>query len=333
MFSNRLGVIACTAAGATLVLASTACAQDPQEDLVGLIKQAIESQSGSVDINGRILSSDGMLLDGVTVDFYFRKAGDVLADAEIRDESLVADGSFHIKRRNVSSVNLWISKKGYYSEQWSFGFDEETERKNPGGYERIDVEIVLQEQPIPAPLIKSGGFLRSDDRGPISVVVTTRDSSGESWLRRNGEENSIEWPYFLLVPALDDNSEMPTKEFVVSGQRRKKIVLEKGWIRVANSKPGDGFIFYDPGPIPPKVENAMRTMNQAPETGYSQDLEISLTHSPEKVFFYCRFDGKYGKGMITGRPRVVVENDTEQVRALLLVFMNPTGSRNVSYLH
>ncbi len=305
-----------------------------REEMIRQLEAWAETQVGDIDIRGRVFSSNGMPLNDVTVTYNFREFGDIVAETEINEESLKADGSFRITREGVSSVNVWVGKLGYYAERWSFVFNEETPRSNPGGFERVDIEFVLEKKPVSAPLVKYVGILRTDASGPVSVVEVERRGSGEAWLRRKDTRKELPWPYVFLAGGEADGSELPISEFTVSDSRRR-LGLEAGSIQLENCGEGDGFIVRKGIKAPPsRDEIGLRQLLEAPENGYSNRLEVAATDdNPETIYFYCKVDGQFGKGFVSGRPIIAEEEGRQVARAKILIYLNPTGSRDVSYTH
>jgi hypothetical protein len=311
------------------------CAQEVEDPLLKGVIEVAEKRIGGLDIRGRVVSADGQPLQDVTVMYFFREFGDVLTRKDIDRKRMNVDGDFSIKKRNVSSANLWIAKEGFYSEQWSFVFDEDTPRENPSGLERIDLEIVLLEEPSPAPLIKFEGTLRTSAMGPVSVLF-----SKKRLLPRMGREKEEEilrdfsWPNIYLAVDKAVDGTVGRTSYIPEGKKSSIDILARGWVRLSQPDTDDGFVVFDPGVIPPRERHAFRGMLDAPPEGYTPDLEIPVPGSPRKVFFYCRIHGQYGKGMVSGRPPVVVEEgEDEMAVALITVFLNPTGSRDVRYVH
>lgn len=304
-----------------------------QKEMLRQLEQWVETQIGSIDIRGRVVSEDGQPLMGVTVGYIFSEFGDAIGRKEVKREHLTANGDFRIRRRDVSSVDLRIYKEGYYSERWWYGFNEETPRRNPNGFETVEIEVVLEKQARRAPLKKFDGILRADVRGPVSVVEVKRQGSGAAWLWKNGEKRELDWPHVLLESADTGKDKLSVIEYQPDDQRHKKRGLERGWIRFNDPNPGDGFIVYESGESPVRPEIGMRKMTTAPESGYQENLELATRAGPSKVYFYCKLYGQYGKGMVSGRPFVAVEDERQVARAAILLFLNPTGSRDVSYIH
>lgn len=307
--------------------------QSEQKEMRRQLEQWLDAHYGNIDIRGLVVSEDGQPLMGVTVSYSFSKFADSVAGKEIKRESLTADGDFRIRRRNISAVYLSIHKPGYYSERWWYTFNEETPRTNPNGFETVEVEIVLEKQATRLALKKFDGILRADVRGPVSVVEVKRQGSGEAWLWKNGEKRDLDWPHVLLETADTGEDELSVVEYQDDNQRHTKLGLERGWVRFNDPDPGDGFIVHEVGEIPTRPEIGMRKMTTAPESGYEENLELAAGERPSKVYFYFRFHGQYGKGMVSGRPFVAVEEERQVARVAILLFLNPSGSRNVSYVH
>jgi hypothetical protein len=316
-----------------LFLVCVACAQDIDDPTLKVYEDAARSLTGSIDLSGRVVDSEGVPIDDVTIKYFCRQLQDVLSTDEIDYKRIKVDGDFRFKESNISSVHLTFLKEGYYSDTWSFGFHPDRRRNDPDGIERIDIEIVLERQPPSAPLKKYQGILRTGSSGPISVVEIQRQGSGETWLLKNGQTRELNWPYLFLIAGDGSDAHLPVVEFESEDHPILKKGLERGWIEFSDFAEGDGFVVYEQSEHFERAEIGMRRMMDAPDTGYERVLQVAAEGVPETIFFYCRFKGRYGKGMVSGRPIVAVEDGRRVARAALLVYLNPTGSRNVRYIH
>jgi len=327
-------MIAGLSLGISILFSLLACAQENTQTILGQLKEVAASRTGSIDIHGRVISEDGQPLDGVSIDYYSREFGDIVSDKQIVNESQIIDGSFRIKRSDISTINIWVYKQGYYSNRWSFGFDSDSPREYTGGFERVNLEIVLEKKPEPAPLKHIRGILRTDANGPVSVVFTK-----QRLLPRTGkvEEEKVmsdfSWPNIYLESDSDTGEELRKTKFLEKGQTHPRDGLARGKIRLSDPDLGDGFVVFDPGEVPARPEIAMRGMNIAPESGYGKDIDVSAQESPSKIYFFCKIHGQYGKGMVSGRPLITEEEGQQVARALILIYLNPTGSRDVAYIH
>jgi hypothetical protein len=313
-----------------------ACSQDVKGPMHQQLEYALESFTGSIDVHGRVVDENGIPLNGVTVKYFFRDLGEILSEERIEYRYLTVDGDgrFRIRQKDVSSVRLTFFKEGYYANSWSFGFDPEKPSQSPREVEKFDIEIVLEKQPISAPLKKFEGILRTDSIGPVSVVEVKRMGSGETWLRKKDTRKELPWPYVFLAAGEADGLELPISEFTFRGKRRR-LGLREGSIQLENCGEGDGFIMRSGVQAPPsRDEIGLRQLLEAPESGYSSRLEVAATDdNPETIYFYCKANGQYGKGMVSGRPIIAEEDGREVARAAILIYLNPTGSRDVAYLH
>ena len=102
---------------------------------------------------------------------------------------------------------------------------------------------------------------------------------------------------------------------------------------MVGSKEGDGFLPADIGQIPAVFEHGFRCLLEAPETGYSQKLDLNPVDGKEKLFFYCRVGGHFGKGVVTNPPLIIESGGRDIAIANVVVFLNPTDSRNVAFIH
>jgi len=311
----------------------SACAQETDDQELRRMERVVEAMTGSIDLRGRVVDRDGNSLTDVTIKYFFREIQDPLSNTEIDYRRMTANGDFQIKKVDISAVHLTILKKGYYSETWSYGFHPDERKQGLQDFERIDVEIVLEKQPASAPLKKYEGILRTALGGPISVVEVKRQGSGETWLWKDGEKRELSWLHVKLAADEGDGGGLPAEEFWSKDHRFRKKGLRRGWIRFSDVVEGDGFIIFEPSRIHHWAETGMRSMTEAPEAGYMSDLEVSAEGSPETIYFYCKVNGNYGKGMVSGRPVIAVEEGLQVARAAILIYLNPTGSPNVSYIH
>jgi len=68
--------------------------------------------------------------------------------------------------------------------------------------------------------------------------------------------------------------------------------------------------------------------------GYKPILNISINSEGEELFFYCRIAGKYGKGLVTNLVPISEKGEGEEnAYARIIIFLNPTGSRDVTFVH
>jgi len=319
--------------GSIVLLNCSACAQDAKEPTLNRFEEAAKSMTGSIDLHGRVVDRSGRPIRDVTIKYFFRELQDFLSNGEIDYERMRVDGDFRIEQSDISAVHLTVLKDGYYSETWSYGFDPERPRLNPEGIERIEIAIVLEEQPVSAPLRKYAGILRTDLNGPISVVEVKRQGSGETWLWKDGEKRDLNWTHVLLATEDEIGSALSVVEFRSKDQRFLHKGLRQGWIRFNDSAEGEGFITYEPGEINEWAEMGMRRMTEAPEGGYERAVEVAVEKSTETIFFFCKVNGHYGKGMVSGQPIVALEDGRQVARAEILIYLNPTGSRDVSFIH
>ena len=316
-----------------LIAPNFACAQEIQDPMLKDLIVAVDSQIGSLEIRGRVISSEGQPLEDITILYFFRDFGEVVAKHEIEQKKMLVDSEFEIREKDISSVFLTFLKEGYYSETWSYSFDENTPRTNPGGYERIDLEIVMTERPEHSPLLRFEGALKTDLAGLVSVVEIKRQNGRETSLRRNGQQIDIKWPYLFLETEVSVEHGFERTTFWPNSKRAPIEVIASGRIRPSQLDVDDGFVIFDPGEVPVRVERVFRKMVQAPDSGYKPDLEIAAPDSPRWVYFFCRLNGQYGKGMVSGKPAILVEDGREVAIARIVIYLNPTGSRDVAYIH
>ena len=300
-----------------------------------VIDEFIRQHTGDIEITFRIRSTEGKPLNRVSVRLTKSNLSDAMGD-EYDPDRFVVDSELRIKETGVSAVHLSFFKDGFYSERWEYAMSERPP-ESWGKLHKINVDISMTPQPVPAPLKKFEGGLRADRDGPLSVLFPTKKRlpSGEP----SNHDVSVppkedkSFPYLYLVADVRHDGRLATTLFPLKSFSVPKPVLSRGSLRIAGSSDGDGFLPVDIGKVPSIFEHGFRRLQQAPESNYSDILELVPAEGNEKLFFYCRIGGRFGKGVVSNPPMVFDREGIETAFALTTIYLNPTGSRDVSYLH
>ena len=300
-----------------------------------VIDDFVQQHAGDIEITFRIRSTYGEPLNRVRVRLTRSHLSGAMGD-EYDPDRFVVDSEFRIKERDVSAVHLFFVKDGYYGERWEYVMSERPQ-EILGEVFRIEVEISMTPHPSPAPLNKYEGPFRSDVDGPISVLSAARmnppnrtSSQPESL---GGTRSAFPEPYVYLDAEVTDNGQLSSTLFWMKRFPVPKPVLDRGFLKLAGAKDGDGFLPADIGPIPVIFEHGFRKLVEAPQAGYSQVLELYPVDGREKLFFYCRIGGRFGKGAVTNPPLIIESGGRNVAIANVVIFLNPTGSTDVSFLH
>ena len=87
-------------------------------------------------------------------------------------------------------------------------------------------------------------------------------------------------------------------------------------VKLDNANIGDGFLCIK--------NTAIKTMTTAPQRGYSSTLEVN-PRNPE-LFFYCRIDGYFGKGIIR---RLNQRKDKHWEMMIIFIINTKKGDNNL----
>ena len=173
--------------------------------------------------------------------------------------------------------------------------------------------------------------------GPIDVLPAAiknrpkiESSQPESL---GGARNAFPEPYVYLDAGVTDDGQLTSTLFSMKRFSVPKPVLAQGSLKMVGAKNGDGFLPVDIGQIPAVFEHGFRNLFGAPQIGYSPVLELFPVEGKEKLFFYCRVGGHFGKGALTNPPLIIESGGRDIAIANIVVFLNPYGSTDVSYLH
>lgn len=322
---------------ASLTIGNVACAQQYDDPALQAIAEEERKKTGNIDIYGSVVSESGEPLLDVSVDYEVRKYGDVVAQVPPTAHSMSVNGSFRLRKKEISSISMAISKNGYYGVTWEYNFSADKLRKYPDGEEIVEIEITLKNKPAPAPLEEFEGFLRTGKGGPTSTLTISNPEGPRGPLTsetiKTWEAQKASLPKLFLVGETEGEGGFAVVEFIPRGQNHLVTGLAHGRVEHSSQTTGDGFVVFDPGEVPYRHKLVFRDMNMAPVKGYFPSIELRSSAGPEIVYFYFRIGGHHGKGMVTGRPTVVGEGHDQVAIASAVVFVNPTGSRNLAFIH
>ena len=95
-----------------MFLVCIACAQDMDDPAIKVYEDAARSMTGSIDLSGQVVDSEGKAINGVTIKYFFQDLQDSLSIGEIDYQRIKVDGDFRFKQSNISSVHLTFLKEG-----------------------------------------------------------------------------------------------------------------------------------------------------------------------------------------------------------------------------
>jgi len=298
-----------------LSLCALACGQ-PSE----AIRSFRERISGRILVAGRLASEDGVALDGVRA--LVTTSYCVPGRLERRDveERSVFDGGFVLDKSDAVSINIVFSKRGYFAETVHFTAYDKSEGRF-GGFQADELNVVLRVRPEPASLVRVRGKLEASASGPTKMLQVSELGSARVDGAQDKQANS---PELVLSSLLPNAKKIEASSYVASDGTRGLVPTG---VRLTSTGVGDGFVVFRLSSAQRLPYLVFREMVKAPENGYESQIDFSK-HLGDRVFFYCRIGGYYGKGWI-GRPAFGNEERTLMVATADLL-INPTGSRYVA---
>jgi hypothetical protein len=300
------------------------------------LEEAIAHSSGTIEVEVTIQDQDGNALTDVEVEVAEVSPHGMFGTLTNRKTKTV-DRQVHIRRQNVSSIECRFLKYGYYAERRSFSFEGEEVTPTEKVLSKTGVVVILRKKPEPAPLEKYEGSLRSNISGPTSVLYTRKLAPSDTPLtheERNARSKlNLARPHIFLEPEINADGRLARVFVDIKGIGGIQTVLHRGYIKLSQTEQGDGFLVAFTSESQHDISRGFRRMTEAPEGGYSPDLQISADTEANSLFFYCRVHGSYGKGVVANLPQIVEIDGVESVGTRITLYLNPTNSRDVSYLH
>ena len=320
---------------------ATSTLSTPSTQQGGTTKKA---RSGDPILNPSLVAS-GMIKD---------QSGQTLSEVKIRIREsylttnygehshsrslLVHDGNFKIACKECSAMSFRFTKEGYYPANAEAGIFEnfssrlsESELKtiSQGGtippmptVEKENMEVVLEQvhHKQSVHLRQSGAVLNSgpdlNDRVAVlkGMAVTTVPLSAIQ-AKSISSESLL---YIKLEPALDNSGQ------IIAVPAQPRPVPAPAILDFSHAD--GGIIVYQPSTS--VMNMALREMKTAPENGYTSRIKVPHLRGGE-IYFYCLFNGIYGKGRITGLRFKYASRNRKGIGLGITLYLNPDGSRNL----
>jgi hypothetical protein len=320
---RRLAVFLMSIGVVMVAVAAVAALDDSQpNDPTGYLR-------GKINVEGCVVDEEGSQLAGVTMDV--RKAtfvGDPVRPTVEKRWRQVVDGCFELECEACTRFDVLFYKEGYFDLKRSWGMKPD----GTTGKELIDegIEIVLELKPVPVDTIHYSGSLLLDATGVKEIVALGKRYQGTQVLRADKTMDSLSEPFVRLVAERDAEGAFLTQDRPVAERKGVTRTAPVG-ARLHFSGPHDGLVPYDPKGEAKTVGDVYREMREAPASGYQSTIDFDKLEPRYRAgfYFYCRIDGKYGKGFISG-PYFMSMNSFKEVGAQIDVKLNPDGSRNVT---
>jgi hypothetical protein len=291
---------------------------------------------GRIEIAGSVVDQDGNELEDFVVEVGAVTAGDPFGSLGKRKIEPFGR-TFRITRVGVSTIDCIFLKDGYYSERRSFSIPESNEGKLKNDLLKHDVVVVLQKIPEPAPLERYKGYLATNSHGIQSVLYTKVLPLSETPLSaqqlKERSRLDLSRPHVFLKPDTEKGGSFARVSVELEEINGFRAVLARGKILLSAPEPGDGFSVSGATKSIYLGARGLRGMTQAPSAGYEDDLVISANDGAIQRYFYCRMHGQYGKGVVSNLAPIISRDGIESVSVDIEIFLNPTGSRDVSFIH
>jgi hypothetical protein len=311
-----------------LVLAGALTAQVDTPHPARELADFADSFNGRVCMEGRVTDENGAPMVGTTMRVTKYTFSVVEPDSSERETSdQLVDGSFRAMCSHCSGLDLVFFQKGYYHTTVSG----RAQDQRVAGVECQDVAVVLEKKPVAVEVTHHAGRLVFDLGGRREVVVLGRKMTGGVKLGAGKSLDSLATPFVSLVGTVAPDG-------TLAHRRMPKVAQPGDWnapsgVRLVFSSANDGVVLYVPQKHNPLVPGEVfREMREAPETGYVNQVEFE-SFGPyddgEKLYFYCRVGGLYGKGFVLA-PRFTRMATFDAIMSSISIRLNPDGSRNVT---
>ncbi len=282
-----------------------------------------------IELGGKITNEAGELIEDVEVEVTKSKVSIFSASFTSRDTAKlqVKGGTFRIECRRCSSVQLYFTKRGFYSETRSYSVDKDAADNdsrfgtNTEDLELNDITVVLRSDANKVRLERLKGRLNSSADGVETVFPLTTGLGSFGVSLEHLQSNAPGSSYVQLVPVRGETGALlakPTPE-------TKGAVMQHPMPATVEFSGDGGFLVYKTSSVNPAT--IYREMRTAPASGYLQSLRLEMPFS-ENLYFYFRDGDLYGKGHVV-QPSFDHHDGKRVVTSYITIRMNMDGSRNV----
>lgn len=270
---------------------------------------------GRFIIAGKLVDEQDHLLDDVEVNIQKRASGFWQTKQTTSDHLL--SKFFVIELDQCDTVNLSFYKRGYLSPVYYVSYLLRLDGKST---KDDKVRNIIQKNNIlfadnqRIMLLKQGEFLnlkqyrgvlafdKSNERNEIFLLKTWKKSQ---------EHTDINEPYFRVAYRRNSQGKILTTQmnFGVQGMR---TIPEHVSFELVSNDPMDGILVVENPDIP--AGKFLSTMGYAQEGKYIKSIPLPFKLDGNRINFYYRVDGRYGKGSyetISNRFAIFQNNETE----------------------
>lgn len=316
------------------ILAVVSCDARQRDDLRDLDAEVSKSLTGDVTMQGRIVYPDGHPVPDAIIEVQWSTQVLPVSENQFQNETIRAevDGTFVVRKKAVSGVNLGFHAESAYPTDWGFSFSSMRGAVRDDRAVTLRETITMDRRPRhDVALVRLSTFLSSDKDGPIRVLSIGRDLLRIANARRGSRvDDDHENPVVKLVVGeigcgahLWDGAEVRSEADAGAG----------GCFRLEPCEGGEGFLVHQVARQGTRPAVVFRGMNQAPSESYQCELPLTPPEGTGLIAFYVHAGGRYGKGTVSGSRVVVQEDGAEVSEAGFILFYDPAGGRDLTYDH
>lgn len=295
------------------------------------------------DLSGEVRDAQGNLINGVIMTIIENHPRpDTIGFKQIHKEQTV-NGRFHIACSGCPIHRLRFRAPGHLFEEYTIKATESEEQRlqrqfvaiaygvdspealDPITIRRNDIVIVLQPKDSIVRLTRISAQLMTIAAAPFTVVAGLPSAPKETpytdALKKKAGAGKTGTPYGMLALSTGD---MPFGYFESAG--KKNLLHTVDTALYLELKDLDGG-FVPAAPVAETFRKRFDAMTEAPASGYRTQLPVSPT-DPDGMFFYCKFGSVYGIGQVVP-PAYMTIRGNGLLRTQVLIYLNPTGSRNL----
>ncbi len=261
-----------------------------QAEISNLQERVLANWQRPIEFYGKVVDENTNLVEGANISFSWSETP--AKEGEQRATTLSdAEGLFSLRGKHGPSLDVWVSKAGYYSShngQWGFSY-------------------------------MHGGF-SPDPQNPVIFLLHKKGQGVELITSENGIRSDV----WVRVPKNNTSVRVDFLQKQVSATGQLEIrQIKPPWQGATNwsfslSIPDGGL-----------VENQDEFQFQAPETGYQSTVEYNFskgepnwtTHVTKQFYITFGQPRKYGW--------LRFESDISQETVFVTYAINPSGSRNL----
>ncbi len=276
-----------------VIVKTELCAQQKKEVDKGFIarqneknKQLEEEKkinaSNGINVSGVIVDENGKPLDDVVMNIRFSRLNLKKWGTTDYKKKVTTKSKFILKQAGYSFLMIDFRKEGYFPVRKKYSLYKRSKYRKNNSFSKNNEKVVMRKIGKKAKLIKFDKKLKYNF---INKTQTICNMSSFAYIKCSADEKNKYSNYICLDFERDQDEKVLTRKNL-----HGELIPTTLIIRYVSDSIDDGFIIKG-------EQKDITYLTQAPDANYNTK-EIKVPYNVERIYFYYKNGGSYGKGFV-----------------------------------